>query len=69
MDTEKLKEVSKIVKSFDISLSSEHAENIAKRYLFYKLLDDQITHIIWTPFALALAFVAYAGARWILGNI
>ena len=69
MDTEKLKEVSKMVKSLDINLTSEHAESVAKRYLFYKLLDDQLSNIILTPFALALAFIAYAGAKWILGNI
>jgi len=69
MDTEKIKEISKVVKSLDINLTSEHAENVAKKYLFYKLIDDQISNIIWTPTALAIAYILYAGAKWILGKI
>ena len=60
MDTEKLKEISKIVKSFDINLNSEHAEAVAKRYLLYKFIEDQVFNAIWCPFALALAYTVYA---------
>ena len=69
MDTEKIKEVSKLIKSFDINLNSEHAEAVAKKYLCYKFIIDIIENIIWCPLALTIAFAFYCGGKWILGKI
>ena len=66
MNAEKLKEVSKIVKSFDINLTSEQAEKVAKRYLLYKLLDDQITNIIWAPCIFSVAYFIYTAAKMLM---
>lgn len=69
MDTEKIKAVSGLAKKLTVNLESEHAKDVAKSYIVFKFIEDQIANLIWTPFALAAAYALYAGGKWIIGQI
>jgi hypothetical protein len=69
MDTEKIEKMAEVIKKCTVNVESEHAKDVAKSYIIYKFIDDQVTNLAWLPFVLSLAYVCYAGAQWIIAQI
>lgn len=73
MDKEKIEKVSEVVKNLsknvNVKLESEHAKDVATKYITLNFIGDQIINIIWLPVALTIAYAVYAGATWLMAQI